>query len=145
MMGLTYKVAMYIPFFKRFKNKECSFNTLSFGEVCMGFFWTFLNYLNPCFSDTYCYFSFLGYVQYDYNIAFDPLSLTNPQRIMKTVPYKMFFFWENVFLLDLSTQQLAFENHRLVFFRTQMDQHFTTPPPFQMQNPVFISEYDVGE
>lgn len=78
MMGLTYKVAMYIPFFKRFKNKECSFNTLSFGEVCMGVFWTFLNYLNPCFSDTHCYFSFLGYVQYDYNIAFDPLSLTNP-------------------------------------------------------------------
>lgn len=88
---------MYIPFFKRFKNKECSFNTLLFGEVCMGVFWTFLNYLNPCFSDTHCYFSFLGYfmyilsVQCDHIIAFDPLSLTNPQRIMKTVPYKIFF------------------------------------------------------
>lgn len=113
----------------------------------------FFHDLNTYFSDSCCYFSFLGYFMYtltvafDHIIAFDPLSLTNPWRIMQAVLYKFVFFAENMCPPGpLSTQELAFENHGLVLLRdSDRDLHFTTtPPPLQMQNLVFITEHDAG-
>lgn len=45
---------------------------------------------------------------------------------MQAALYKSIFCGKKMCLLDLSAQELAFENHRLVFFRNQMDLHFAT-------------------